>query len=236
MDIFTDENTGANKDRAELARKSIAEAGGPIMGAAAQDQEKRKSDFKKEIERRFMDNMTALQTMMQDPEYRALYERVSGKLDEVQSNLDQAILENAEELEQLEDGAAHSKDGSTIYAASDGSFVYADGTKVPAAEMPDPSDIPNGATSWEEYRRARDRAIELARIQGEVIDPARTRIQDPDNPPSKTDLEEIETELEQADQEISNVGAAPKVTHNYERTDPSSELASLNNSNSRPSF
>jgi hypothetical protein len=229
MDIFTDKNTGANKDRAELARKSIAEAGGPIMGAAAQDQEKRKSDFKKEIEKCFMENMTALQTLMQNPDYRALYERVSKKIDEVQSNLDQAILENAEELERLEDGAAHSKDGSTIYQTSDGGFVYADGTKVPAAEMPDPGEIPENPTSWEGYRRARDRAIELARIQGEVIDPARTRIQDPDNPPSKTEVEDIEKKIEQASQELDATAksTADVEAHNELSTDEKVRTASV---------
>ena len=202
MDIFTDQNPGPNKDRAELARKSIAEAGGPVMGAAAQDQEKRKSDFRKEVERRFMDNMTALQTMMQNPAYRAVYDRVSNKIDEAQSNVDRAILENAEDLDRMKDGAAHSKDGQTIYQTSDGGFVYADGTKVSGNDIPNPDSIPKNATTWEEYRRAKERAIELARIQSDVLDPARTRIQDPDNPPSKTELEEIETEIEKANQEI----------------------------------
>ena len=202
MDLFTDENTGADKARVELARKAIAEGGGMVIGADALAQQSEKTELKRRAEQNFFRQLTALQRLMQDPAYRAAYEHVKTRLNNTQNDLDAAILKNEEERERLLDNAAKSKDGQAIFHREDGSYVYADGTEVTKDQLPPRKDMPERGTSWQEYQKNRRRADDLARIQSDILDPIHRRINDQDNPPKKKELDGFEDELNNADKLI----------------------------------
>ena len=204
MDIFADDQTNTNQK--ELTRRAIAEAGGAIIGsAAATEKDKRESLERAESNASMQAQLTALQLRLQDPEYLALHWRVSDKLENTQSELDLAILENAEEIERLEANAARTDQGQFIFRKDDGSFVYADGTVVPGSALPNTSSLPDNPTSWFAFRNAKEREAELARIQTQVLDPIRGRLQDQDDPPSADELREFDGQLDKADLEMNSI-------------------------------
>jgi len=132
-----------------------------------------------------------LMQMMRDAEYAAAYQRAWDALDNAQDALSEALLENAEETERLaealdaiEGQAARLPDGSPVFRAADGSLRDADGNRLRSDALPASLTIPEDAPSYEDYASARDalhsarmRGQELARIQTEVIDPARDRVE-----------------------------------------------------------
>lgn len=205
MNIFTDHNTGADKARVELARKAIAEAGGMAIGADALAQQSEKAELKRREEQNVFRQLTALQSLMQDPAYRAAYERVTTRLNNTQSDLDTAIIENAAEYERLLDNAAKSKDGQAIFRREDGSYVYTDGTEVTKDQLPPRKDMSDQRTSWQEYQKNRMRANELARIQSDILDPIHRRLSDQDTPPKKEELDEFEKDLDEANRDIKQM-------------------------------
>ena len=219
MDLFTDDNTGADKARVELARKAIAEAGGMVIGADAHAQQSEKAELKRREEQNFFRQLTALQSLMQDPAYRAAYERVTIKLNNTQSDLDAAILKNEEERERLLDNAAKSKDGQAIFRREDGSYVYADGTEVTKDQMPPHKDMPGHGTSWQEYQKNRKRADDLTRIQSDILDPIHRRMSDQDNPPKKKELDGFEKDLDEAERKINQRPSfeAPQFSSNFDK-------------------
>lgn len=219
MGLFTDDNTGANKARVELARKAIAEAGGMVIGADALAQQSEKAEFKRREEQNFLRQLTALQSLMQDPAYRAAYERVATKLNNTQSYLDAAILKNEEERERLLDNASKSKDGQAIFRREDGSYVYANGTEVTKDQLPPRKDMPERGTSWLEYQKNRKRADDLARIQSDILDPIHRRMSDQDNPPKKKELDGFEKDLDEAERKINQRPSfeAPQFSSNFDK-------------------
>ena len=132
-----------------------------------------------------------LMQMMRDAEYAAAYQRAWDALDNAQDALSEALIENAEETERLAealdaitDQAARLPDGSPVFRAADGSLRDADGNRLRSDALPASLTIPEDAPSYEDYASARDalhsarmRGQELARIQTEVIDPARDRVE-----------------------------------------------------------
>ena len=190
MDIFANDPKNANK--LELARKDIAEAGGPAIGSGALASKKRQDYVRDQAETRNA-NMTALQIMLADPAYREAYERVTLLLEDVQQKLDSALLENAAEREAMESGAAKLGDGSPVFLSQDGQFYTVTGQRVPADQAP--KSVPPGAASWEDYQANKARGAELARIQDERLNPIREKVSDPEQPPKKDALPGFEDEL-----------------------------------------
>lgn len=152
-----------------------------------------------------------LMQMMRDAEYAAAYQRAWDALDNAQDALSEALIENAEQTERLAealdaitDQAARLPDGSPVFRAADGSLRDADGNRLRSDALPASLTIPEDAPSYEDYASARDalhgarmRGQELARIQTEVIDPARDRMNDRDNPPNAAELDAIEARMRQ---------------------------------------
>lgn len=155
-----------------------------------------------------------LMQMMRDAEYAAAYQRAWDALGNAQDALSEALIENAEETERLAealdvitDQAARLPDGSPVFRAADGSLRDADGNRLRSDALPASLTIPEDAPSYEDYASARDalhsarmRGQELARIQTEVIDPARDRMNDRDNRPDAGELDRIREQMDQITQ------------------------------------
>jgi len=161
---------------------------------------------------------TALQQLLRDPAYAAAYERACNAIDRAQAALDEALLENAEtverlaeELEAMEGRAARLPDGRAVFRAHDGTLRTADGQRLRSEAVPASLIIPLDAPSYEDYAMSRDaltdareRGHELSRVQTEVIDPARERTHDADNPPNQDELDAIEREMDEIAEEVAS--------------------------------
>ncbi|NHK29389.1 hypothetical protein FF098_015850 [Parvularcula flava] len=195
-DIFTDDAKGTEKDRVELARKAVAEAGGPAIGSAAQHEKDRQEQEKREKDRAFQQTMMLLSRLATPEEIAACMV----KLDDLQTRLDVAFDELEEWRVEIEARQAHSEDGTAIYRMEDGRFCTADKRVIPADHLPD--DIPKDALTLAEYEAYLRRAEQLARIQDEVINSGREKLESGEA--TLKDIKEIEAQIDDAIAIIEN--------------------------------
>jgi hypothetical protein len=172
-----------------------------------------KEEAEKEKARRTAQAM--LDDLLLNPAYKEAWDRTSDLLNRTQDKLDAALLKNAAAIERLEtlladleDKAAKLADGTAVFRAADGSVWTADGRRLSEAETASLS-IPEDAPSWEQYDgaqgaldSARARRKRLSGIQDDVLDPARERLNDQENPPSLDEVEDIEKDVQRADAAI----------------------------------
>ncbi|WP_394693134.1 hypothetical protein [Hyphobacterium sp.] len=175
---------------------------------------------------------TALQQLLRNPSYAAVYQAANDATDRAQAALDTALLENAqttedlaERLDEMEARAARLPDGRAVFRAADGSMRTADGQRLRSDALPASLIIPLDASSYEDYALSRDALTsarahgqELSRVQTEVIDPARERLADEDNPLSLDELEALADRLD-------------AVTHTVSRQEADLKIEALNDEN-----
>lgn len=173
-------------------------------------------------ERRDRDDTTLLQQLLQNPEYARLYRDAWSALGGVQSALDQAINENAQAQERLtqtvedmENRAATLESGEKVFRSADGNLYTADGRRLSPEEAAG-VDVPEDAPSYEAYTqarealdRARERGRRLADIQTDILDPARRRLEDENDPMTEDELRALEEELKQKTREIEHSSVRP---------------------------
>ena len=178
--------------------------------------------------------LSALQARLLDPEYRAAYQRAHDAIDRAQAALDDALLDNADEIERLaiqaremDEAAAHLADGTAIFMDAGGVLRTADGRPLRSEAVPSSLIIPVDAPSYEDRAAVRDAAIEahargadLATFQTDVIDAARDRLQDEDDPLELGEVEALQRDVERAELSITAPaavgGAVP--SHSVELT------------------
>lgn len=144
-----------------------------------------------------------LQRLLQDADYARAWNEANEALDALQTNLTTLTDQLAGRIEHLEDvvndfeeRTAQTADGSLVFRDADGRLVDAEGRLLSpdvAARVENPED----AQSYDQYRGAQE-ALRKARVkQDRIADIQRDvtrwkdRINDPDNPPDKDELEEI---------------------------------------------
>lgn len=138
-----------------------------------------------------------------DPEYRAAYEATLDVLTQAESETDQKIADleaelqkQNEQLDTLTRRAAALPDGTKVFRAADGTVWTEDGQDV--SHLATHIEWKGHEPSWEDYLRQRDKAAELQtqldawrHYQVDVLGGARERLSNPDDPPSKDELDEI---------------------------------------------
>ena len=145
--------------------------------------------------------------LMNDPAFRAAYDRISDKIDDAQDRLNSALDKVAQRIEHLlqvktdlEEAAVKLEDGTAIFKSQDGKIYTADGCEVPAGSLSPAllTQLDNGP-SWEQYQGttdalngARQRQNDLSGMQ-DNIDDARTRR---DNAKSVDDLGDVEKDID----------------------------------------
>ena len=162
--------------------------------------------------------LTALELLLQDPEYAELYQQVTGKVAHaaliVEDELHKAKLKLQELREAQDDmlhGANRLADGTRVFKDENGNVRTQDGDRITDQVMLDSIVWKDNAPSYEEYRAKTDAMEatrqdidELRRYEIEVIGTARERLHDEDDPPSKEELEEIRQDLyEQAPEMVA---------------------------------
>jgi len=169
---------------------------------------------KREDERK----LSALMQLVQNPAYRAAYDAAWLAYENAQGAVDQALIENAEAIERLTayteelDARAHKLGNEAVFQDESGRFFRADGTPLTAEETPRVERSAD-APSFEARKQAGD-ALEAAQarrahvleIQATVLDPARERLEDEDNPISRSDLEDLTRPLDEVTQRLQENG------------------------------
>ncbi len=169
---------------------------------------------KKKSEREFRTLLEIL--LAEDPNYAALYTRVSEKLDKARQAADQALidinlhLEDSErKLQMMRDQAAELEDGTKVFRSENGESVYTkEGERLDNDKAQDIR-FSGDEPSWEEYNADKgdhETAIrqkeEVEAFQRDVLDPAEARMKDEDNPMLTDELEDLEQILDDRVPEI----------------------------------
>lgn len=169
----------------------------------------RKLELKEEKarEQAFQD---ALDRLLQDAEYRALYEELGNRLSEAEMKADQMItmLEKAlidldESIADMETNAAKGPDGAPVFRTSDGRVVDTNGKALPP-EIAEGIIWPPNAPTAEDYFAAKTHRGELTNsleewqgYRNDTLGGIRDRHEDRDNPQTieglERDLDAIET-------------------------------------------
>jgi hypothetical protein len=208
-DAGLDINTPTKRDQDDLNRELLGANASRqsrfFPGDAADlygDSEKAKSE---RAYRSLLDMLLA-----EDPQYAALYNRVSEKIIHASRATDQALIEanhrleeSVEMLQKYRESAAELPDGTKVFRSSEDGHIYTeDGRRLTDDEAQGVS-VPDDASSWEDYkalREAIDRAErdiqEIERYKREVLQPAQEQMSNPNHPPSKEELETLNEELD----------------------------------------
>ena len=195
QDFEDQQNEIAGRDTGRMARFGVGTS-------RAQDiKEKERS------ERAFRD---ALDRLLADPEYRALYLELGDKLGAAETEADTAIAMIQEQLrlaeqtiDSMQADAARDPDGKPVFQYADGRVVYADGSEVPP-EIAEGIIWPEDAPSAEDYFAAKDRRDTLQTqlddwliYRNDVLGGIRDRYDDPKNPfPDKDGLNDALDRIE----------------------------------------
>lgn len=180
---------------------------GRMQRFGAGNTNKRMAERKKDEQ--FSKQLTALQRLLEnDPVYAALHSEVMDLLAKAETAADAALdqaredLQSAEAgLQDIQEGANQLPDGTRIYKDADGQVWTEDGRLVPKEDLGGVV-WKDGAASYEDYLRqkqtiedAKARIHDIEDYLYKVLGPARGRLTDPDNPPSKDDLDRIKDDI-----------------------------------------
>jgi len=174
---------------------------------------------RKKNERAFRD---ALDRLLQDPEYRMLYEQLGETLSDAERSADQTIADIQIALRKLEDDiadmearAAKTLDGKPVFRTADGRVVNADGEQLPpeiAAGIQWPANAPNAEDYFAAKQRQGELIAGLEEWQGyrnDTLGGIRDRYEDRENPMSKDDLRAAQDAIEQSTPAISGLEITP---------------------------
>lgn len=210
---LTDEEIAQARDaRLQLERDDYnnAIAGretGRMLRFGAKSKAQAEADQRK-AERVFRD---ALDRLLADPEYRALYEQLGERLIEAERAADQMLVDIQaaidvldEHIVDMEARAARDPDGQPVFRTADGRVLNARGEELPL-EIADGIIWPPNAPSAEDYFGAREKRDDLAAqlqdwqgYRNGTLGDLRDRYDDRDNPMSKDELEDALEALDAA--------------------------------------
>ncbi|MEP5729560.1 MAG: hypothetical protein ABJL67_09295 [Sulfitobacter sp.] len=217
---LTDENIAQQRDaRQQLERDDYnnAIAGretGRMMRFGAKSKDEREAKQRK-AERVFRD---ALDRLMQDAEYRALYEQLGENLSDAERNADHTIAAIQAALRKLEDDiadmdarAGRTLDGKSVFRTADGRVINEDGEELPP-EIAEGIQWPPNAPTAEEYFGAKERHGDLAAgleewqgYRNDTLGGIRDRYEDRENPQA---IEGLENDLNLIAEDAPSVPAS----------------------------
>ena len=224
----------SERDRIDLENERAGNVvGRPLRFLSPEARERVNPEKRRQAAERWARRLSAL---MHNPAYRAAYERVEGMLTRAETATAEAlqdaeieVAEGEAALTALQGRADRLPDGTRVYRDADGNAFAEGGRKLTAEEF-ESVVWHEGAPTWEAYKakkEAHEKVLQdreaILRYQRDVLDTARDRLSDEDNPPSLEELRAIENEIEQdmPDQIRGRYQAA--ATANF--TDPAGETS-----------
>ena len=185
----------------------------------------RRNDAREQRSRRADAQLTALQSLMSDPEYAALYTETVDAVTQAQIAAEAAMTSALEALQQSEDdltdlqgnAAQLAPSGERAYRDQDGNVYTEDGRKLGEQEA-ESVVFPEDAPSYEDYlaqkkaaQDARER-VEAIRLYQDRLGGYQNRLNDPDNPLTPDELRGIQEDIEANLVNISNTRPAEQTT------------------------
>ncbi|MEM7173276.1 MAG: hypothetical protein AAF530_24145 [Pseudomonadota bacterium] len=174
--------------------------------------------------------MSTLDMLLTDPLFAARHATVSDLLAQAENSINSALAELQNEIVRVRgnlqdtlDNANRLPDGTRVFRDADGN-VYTEAGRLVGAEEVGAIEWKENAPLYEDFLRQKN-AVEtlvekierLMRFRIDVLGKARHQLNDPDDPPSLDDLDEIEKDIREAsarifehDEAIENT---PEETH-----------------------
>jgi hypothetical protein len=168
----------------------------------------RKGKERKEAERAQF--MSALQRMMADPVYAERYKAFDTKLRQAEEStvavlmiLNDRIDATKERLDEFREQADTLPGGTRVYRTADGEKAYTEDGRLLSGEEMESVAWSDDAPTWEEFEAQRQELEQLEQAkrevldyQEDVLDPARERMNDPDDPISLEEIDGLEQSVE----------------------------------------
>jgi hypothetical protein len=190
----------AVRDAIDLSNEIAGRDVGRARRFLSAEEDIKLKDKEREKERAF----NALMRALQDPAYAKLYNEAKDTVTRAEDAANRALDKLAqdsiaaeEKLQSIRDAAAELPDGRKAFRAKDGRIYAEDGSDV-TEHAQSVKGLTDNAPSWEDYTSARDKLEDIERRRREVeqyrrdvLDPARHRLEDKENPPSPEELRDI---------------------------------------------
>ncbi|AEI93870.1 hypothetical protein [Roseobacter litoralis] len=170
--------------------------------------------------------LTALERLLsQDAEYAQLYHEVRDDVariemvvtNELMAAQGKAMAEAATVFD-MRNRAGTLPDGTVVFRSAETGEVFTEDGKALAAGDEEDVTWKKDSPSWEDYSAAVDRTDaaqqrvrDLQTYQAEVLQPARDKLEDQDNPPTEQELEDIKRDIFERAPDGLNVSAEPPV-------------------------
>ncbi|MDX8353980.1 hypothetical protein [Cognatiyoonia sp. IB215182] len=167
------------------------------------------SDSEKKKKREEQQALTRLAQLLNDPVYRAKYDSVVHLLAEAERATETAIARITDQIRAAEadlndimERAARLPDGTRVYRDAEGFVRREDGSVVEdylvdtiiwTGDEPSFEDLQSAKTQLDGLQAALD---DVQGYQYDILGPARDEISDPDDPPSLSDLDDIENAIQ----------------------------------------
>ena len=210
QDIGLDSKSPAERDQIDLNHEISGEPTGRIQRFLSENSHDIYGENeKKKAERRYRSMLQML--LAEDPQYAALYSQVTKNLDKAYQAVGQALIDINQRLEDsdrklqfLRDNTAEMEDGTKIFLSNEGSIFTEDGKRLSNEEAQKYSHLDN-LQSWDEYKAEKEvydtasrQQVEVETYQRDVLDHARERLNDEDNPALKDELEDLDEQIKSA--------------------------------------
>jgi len=207
QDIGLDSKSPAERDQIDLNHEISGEPTGRIQRFLSENSHDIYGESeKKKSERQYRSMLQML--LAEDAQYAALYSQVTKNLDKAYQAVDQALIDINKRLEDsgrklqiLRENAAELPDGTKVFSSENGSIYSEDGKRLDDEEA-QKIEFSDSAPSWEEYKAEKEvydtatrQQVEVETYQRDVLDHARERLNDENEPPSMDELGEIERDI-----------------------------------------
>lgn len=189
------QNEQAGRDTGRIERFGVSQA--------------QQADIQRKKDEKFRDQLSALERLLRDdPDYASLYQATMDLLTRAERAADLA-LQNARDdlnaandaLQDIQDRANQLPDGTRIYKDADGN-VWTEGGRLLSPDELDGVVWKDDAPSWEDYLDGRKtvddawrRIKDIEDYIYNVLGPSRDKMTDPNNPPSKDDVDGIQDDI-----------------------------------------
>lgn len=152
--------------------------------------------------------LTALQQMLQDPIYKAQYEKTMELLNNVErvtelalEQAEQELWKSEQELHDMRNNASRLPDGTIVFKDQNGTVWTEDGQRI-STEDADSIVWKQNSPAYEDFIQTKQKAIgaqnradDIRTYQTDVLGDARNRMADEGNPPSKEELKDIQDDI-----------------------------------------
>ena len=184
-----DAETGGSRRNAIDFRDQQDELGGrengrikrflsPETRAEAKEQQRKDEQF-----RSLLDYL-----LHNDPEYAALYRKVSDRLHEIELAAAEALQQAKERIADMEEKAG-TLNGRKVFLSRDGKRAYSEDGREISTEGMSRIIRSEDAPSWEDYQEAKKERDDITRYQDGVLNPIKERMADKENPVPKDEME-----------------------------------------------